>query len=598
MVDGDGRARRGASGRLALPGAPGGDAPPPTIDVIGRFEVVIGGESRTIVGGLQRRLLSLLILRSPRWTSPDVLSEALWPESSTSGPGSRLHLQVHRMREKVGQGTIQSGPDGYRLIVPEDAVDVWRFESAVGEVLADHFRGRGDTELLERLEHAVRLWAGTPFPEVEHADVDAERHRLQEMYLLAQETRFAHLLDRGEHETALDLIAPVAGEHVTRESLQAQWMTALHRVGRRSEAVEAFEAAREALAALGLSPGRELLAARAGVLEQPSARQESDLAGTVAARDMDEGVLRRELASASTPEEMLRARRRLARSLAMKGELDEALELLGQIEAVLRADSREDEVANALGDLAAVIGVTGDLSRAEHYLDEALELEERTTGTDARLRLVRALLLTHSGRAEQAARILHEVPRPPRATASVPATERATMWWRVRSQVDRRRGDTEAAVAAARRAVWLGSLPGTRVDRGPVLVDLASSLRDDGDDECFAWFHRAIDAAYEDGRRPMAAFAHAAMAKAQLMWGEPEVARLHAREALSIARRCGCWGFAARAAKRAADAAMALSDPMRAAWYYSEALSFYRRVGYPLLPEVRAELVERVASGA
>ena len=109
---------------------------------------------------------------------------------------------------------------------------------------------------------------------------------------------------------------------------------------------------------------------------------------------------------------------------------------------------------------------------------------------------------------------------------------------------------------------------------------------------------RAINAAHEDGRLPMAAFAHAAMAKAQLMWGGPEAARLHAREALSIARRCGCWGFAARAATRAGDAAMALSEPIRAAWYYSEALSFYRRVGYPLLPQVRAELVQKVGRGA
>src|SRR5699024_3580456 len=132
---------------------------------------------------------------------------------------------------------------------------------------------------------------------------------------------------------------------------------------------------------------------------------------------------------------------------------------------------------------------------------------------------------------------------------------------------------------------------------GPTLVELGSCLRDARDEECFEWFRRAIDAAREDGRLPMAAFAHSAMSKAQLMWGEPEVARLHAREALSIARRCGCWGFAARAAKRAADAAVALSDPMRAAWYYSEALSLHRRVGTSLLPEARSELRARVGTG-
>src|SRR5690625_7295326 len=66
--------------------------------------------------------------------------------------------------------------------------------------MAGQFRGRADTELLRRLEDAVQLWVGAPFPGVEHPDVTAERYRLEEMYLLAQETRFAHLLDRGEHE--------------------------------------------------------------------------------------------------------------------------------------------------------------------------------------------------------------------------------------------------------------------------------------------------------------------------------------------------------------------------------------------------------------
>src|SRR5699024_9719775 len=98
-----------------------------------------------------------------------------------------------------------------------------------------------------------------------------------------------------------------------------------------------------------LAPGRELLAARALVLERPTARQDSGLGGTVAAHDIDEGELRRELAGSRTPQEALQGRRRLARSLAKKGELDEALALLGQIEAVHRARSREDEVAGTLG---------------------------------------------------------------------------------------------------------------------------------------------------------------------------------------------------------------------------------------------------------
>ena len=572
--------------------------PSMAINVIGRFEVTVDQEPQKVVGNLQRLLLALLILRAPQWTSPDVLSEALWPDSS-AGAESRLHLHIHRLRARLGTGTIESGPDGYRLDAPHDTVDVWRFERAVGDVLADHFRGRADTELLRHLEDAVQLWVGAPFPGVEHPDVTAERYRLEEMYLLAQETRFAHLLDRGEHEAVLEVLAPVASEHRTRESLQMLWMTALHRAGRRSEAIEVFDAAREALAVLDLEPDRELLAARAMVLEQPAAQRGGTARDAAPSVELDEGEIRRDLAQPGAPELTLRARRRLARVLAMKGRFDEALELFGQIEAQYRARSQEDDEATALGDLAAVVSVTGDLSRALRYLDEAEQLEERTTSTDAFLRLLRALLLTHSGRIEQAAEILSEVARPPDEpvpSSSEPAAQLAAMWWRVRSQVDRRRGATGPAVAAARRAFHLAARREPQLDPGPMLVELASSLRDAGDEECFEWFHRAIQDAHHAGRLPMAACAHAALAKAQLLWGEPENALLHGREALSIARRTGCWGYAGRAAKRIADAAVALSDPMRAAWYYCEALSFYRRVEYPLLPQVRVELEQLVAS--
>src|SRR5690625_1697317 len=79
------------------------------------------------------------------------------------------------------------------------------------------------------------------------------------------------------------------------------------------------------------------------------------------------------------------------------------------------------------------------------------------------------------------------------------------MWWRVRSQVDRRRGATGPAVAAARRAFHLAARREPQLDPGPMLVELASSLRDAGDEECFEWFHRAIQDAHHAGRLPMAA---------------------------------------------------------------------------------------------
>src|SRR5699024_4778046 len=289
---------------------------------------------------------------------------------------------------------------------------------------------------------------------------------------------------------------------------QTLWMTALHRAGRRSEAIEVFDAAREALAVLDLEPDRELLAARAMVLEQPAAQRGGTARDAAPSVELDEGEIRRDLAQPGAPELTLRARRRLARVLAMKGRFDEALELFGQIEAQYRARSQEDDEATALGDLAAVVSVTGDLSRALRYLDEAEQLEERTASTDAFLRLQRALLLTHAGRIEQGAESVREVPRRPEEPVppgSEPAVQLAAMWWRVLSQVDRRRGATGPAVAAARRAFHLAARGEPQLDPGPVLGELASSLSDAGGGACFEWFQRAIHARHAHGRMPRAA---------------------------------------------------------------------------------------------
>src|SRR5699024_1631199 len=108
-------------------------------------------------------------------------------------------------------------------------------------------------------------------------------------------------------------------------------------------------------------PGRARPRTRSGaprrtrdVLEQPAAQRGGTARDAAPSVELDEGEIRRDLAQPGAPELTLRARRRLARVLAMKGRFDEALELFGQIEAQYRARSQEDDEATALGDLAAV----------------------------------------------------------------------------------------------------------------------------------------------------------------------------------------------------------------------------------------------------
>src|SRR5690625_5495517 len=109
-------------------------------------------------------------------------------------------------------------------------------------------------------------------------------------------------------------------------------MPAPHRAGRRSEASEVCDAAREALAVLDLEPDRELLAARAMVLEQPAAQRGGTARDAAPSVELDEGEIRRDLAQPGAPELTLRARSRLDRALAMMGRIDGALTMFVQYE--------------------------------------------------------------------------------------------------------------------------------------------------------------------------------------------------------------------------------------------------------------------------
>ena len=71
----------------------------------------------------------------------------------------------------------------------------------------------------------------------------------------------------GEHASAIDDLRGLIGEHPYREDLWQQLILALHRGGRRAEALHAYtEIRRQLVDELGIEPGQELREAHARVL--------------------------------------------------------------------------------------------------------------------------------------------------------------------------------------------------------------------------------------------------------------------------------------------------------------------------------------------
>lgn len=595
--------------------------------VLGTPCVSIDGQRTPVSGPLQRLLLALLARNRHEPTSVDTLVDALWPDEVGDRLESRLQLHVHRIRARFGAGTILSVPGGYRLGLAEDQVDAWLFDSLVNSSLEAHRLPSDGTDVLVRLEEGLALWGGEPFSGLEHPDLEAERQRLCELYLLGQETRVQHRLDRGHHEVARVAVAPLAGRNPLRERLQALWMTALHQAGEQTAALEVYRDTRRRLVdELGIEPGSELqgihelvlagapesLSGDApavepagvvapGALRAGRVRQGLDVVALLGEATSDVDRLARELCDRgeyAEAEQVLRSgieldgdtrqaarwRRDLALVVSIQGRQSEALDLQSRAETWFHLHDDAAHQARLLDDMAVVCSLTGDLHRSCRVLEEASEVRRAAGLDDTHTNVVRALVLVHMRRLDAAAELLQEL------AARGPTGPMAITLARANSQLRRRRGEHPSGIEWAERAVVLAQEGRAHWSTGLVLVDLGSCLRDAGNDRCFEAYEEAIQTTRGAGQGPAAAMAHAALAKAWLLWEDPGRATVQAREALRLAQGVESWGFAARANARLGDAAEALGESMRASWYRHEALACWRRVDYPVPRAERARL--------
>ena len=120
------------------------------------------------------------------------------------------------------------------------------------------------------LREGLALWRGPALAEVaDEAFAQAERNRLEELRVAALEDRLAADLDLGGHAAAVAELEELAGRYPFRERLAGLLMLALYRSGWQAEALQAFQAARRALAdELGIDPGRWLRQLETGILRQ------------------------------------------------------------------------------------------------------------------------------------------------------------------------------------------------------------------------------------------------------------------------------------------------------------------------------------------
>ncbi|MFF5969061.1 BTAD domain-containing putative transcriptional regulator [Streptomyces collinus] len=218
-------------------------------------------EGRPVLLGSRRQercLLAVLLLHAGHSVPTGRLIDLLWEDAPPASARATVHTYVGRLRAALRPYgvSVETRHDGYAVERGPHRIDAQEFTELAGHA-AD---ARDPVERISHYDRALALWRGPLLADV--AD-DRLRSRLDgrlgELRLSAVERRAEAQLGMGLPERVVADLTPLLPEHPARERLVAAQMTALHRTGRRAEALRLYDRTRALLATgLGVEPGREL----------------------------------------------------------------------------------------------------------------------------------------------------------------------------------------------------------------------------------------------------------------------------------------------------------------------------------------------------
>jgi pimeloyl-ACP methyl ester carboxylesterase len=214
-----------------------------------------------------RQLLAVLGLEAPAAVDVDVLAELLWDDPP---PAATKAIQAHvsRLRRALGDAAdLERAGHGYALRASDEHLDVHAVASLRGRA-----RALPPDDAAPLLADARALWRGAPeLPDTVAAGGlvarwQEERRRLADEHLAAQ-------VDGSDPAAALAELHRATADEPHDQRAWELLVVALHRSGDVAGALRAYQAARAALADVGLEPGPALRRAEAEALasepEQP-----------------------------------------------------------------------------------------------------------------------------------------------------------------------------------------------------------------------------------------------------------------------------------------------------------------------------------------
>jgi DNA-binding SARP family transcriptional activator len=233
------------------------------------------GDQPVQLGGRQQRLmLALLLLAEGRPVTIEQLIDKIWGDDPINSARRNLSQYACNLRQQLGS-LLPAYEIGYVAKVGREQVDVHRFHDLVAE--AWPLLEADDTQAAHLLRKALRQWGGgllpgEPLNGLSGPGVAGARARLLEEHRAALLRCLEAELRLGRHAQLVPELQDLAEAWPLNEDVTRLLMLALHRAGRTSDALAAYNDLRRTLLnEFGNDPGAPVQELQQRILRQDPA---------------------------------------------------------------------------------------------------------------------------------------------------------------------------------------------------------------------------------------------------------------------------------------------------------------------------------------
>jgi DNA-binding SARP family transcriptional activator len=242
--------------------------------VLGPVEIMDNGRNVIPTASKPRQVMALLILRRNAIVQTAEIIDELWEDGPPASAMTTLQTYIYKVRKILVAGDrgqlLSTRPGGYQLTIPDSAIDLHQFETEARRGRELFEAGQVEAAAVA-LHRALAVWRGPALVDVTPRRLLASYvTRLEELRAQTLEMRIDADLEVGRHYDLVSELKALTHTQPLHERLHAALMTALHRCGRRHEALDVYQMLRSNMIdELGLEPGRELQQLQHQLLSEP-----------------------------------------------------------------------------------------------------------------------------------------------------------------------------------------------------------------------------------------------------------------------------------------------------------------------------------------